>query len=214
MKSRLIIATILIASSLTFQDAFAQNSNNARNKSYQHSLELTTGYPSLIFNLELPTLSSQKQDYRPYGKDIVKHFTPGLNIGYTFGWSKRWEVTAMANLHFTSYDVVQYPSLPDTDMTEPTPENYNWNAEPISKTKESSINWAICASVRYKWLVRDAFSMYSALGAGVSIAYPIPLPYVAPVGIQFGKGRIYGIAELNISAANTYGMAGIGIKLN
>ena len=214
MKSRLITTVFLLAATLLFHDAFAKDLNNEKETSYQHSLELTTGYPSLIFDLEFPTLSSKMQHYRPYGQDIVTHYTPGLNIGYTFGWSKRWEVNAMANMHLTSYDIVQYPSLSDTEGNGPSPDNYDWDAEPVSKTRESSVNWAICASVRYKWLVRDAFNMYSALGAGISIASPIPLPYIAPVGIQFGKGRVYGIAEVNISAANTFGMAGIGIKLN
>ena len=69
------------------------------------------------------------------------------------------------------------------------------------------------ASVRYKWLVRDNFSMYSGLGAGISLGFPIPVPYVAPIGIKFGKGKIYGIVEANVSAATTFGMAGIGIRL-
>ena len=48
---------------------------------------------------------------------------------------------------------------------------------------------------------------------GISFGLPIPIPYVAPIGIKFGKGKVYGIVEANISAATTFGMAGIGIKL-
>ena len=116
MKSRLITTVFLLAATLLFHDAFAKDLNNEKETSYQHSLELTTGYPSLIFDLEFPTLSSKMQHYRPYGQDIVTHYTPGLNIGYTFGWSKRWEVNAMANMHLTSYDIVQYPSLSEQKL--------------------------------------------------------------------------------------------------
>ena len=45
------------------------------------------------------------------------------------------------------------------------------------------------------------------------MGFPIPVPYVAPNGIQFGRGKIFGIVETNISAATTFRMAGIGIKL-
>ena len=85
-------------------------------------------------------------------------------------------------------------------------------AEPTA-TRQTDVYGAFCASVRYKWLVRDNFSMYSGLGAGISLGLPIPIPYVAPIGIKFGKGKVYGIVEANISAATTFGMAGIGIKL-
>ena len=72
---------------------------------------------------------------------------------------------------------------------------------------------SISADVRFKWIVRESFSMYSALGIGTAFAFPFPMPYIAPVGIKFGKGKVYGLAEVNISAANTFGMAGIGIRL-
>ena len=68
--------------------------------------------------------------------------------------------------------------------------------------------------MRYKWLVRDKFSMYTSLGAGFLIPwFRVPCIYVAPVGIKFGKGNVYGIAELNFTPANMYGMAGVGIRL-
>ena len=76
---------------------------------------------------------------------------------------------------------------------------YDWNADPTT-TRQTDVFGAFCASLRFKWLVRDSFCMYSGLGAGISFGFPIPIPYVAPVGIKFGKGRVYG-------------MAGIGIRL-
>ena len=92
------------------------------------------------------------------------------------------------------------------------PDGYDWKADPAT-TRQTDIYGAFCTSVRYKWLVRDSFSLYSALGAGISLGFPIPLPYIAPIGIKFGKGKVYGIVEANVSAASTFGMAGIGIRL-
>ena len=122
----------------------------------------------------------------------------------------------MINLHLTILDINQYPLLPGVDGSitdgQEAIDQYDWNADP-TVTRQTDVFGAFCASVRYKWLVRDNFSMYSALGAGISIGFPIPIPYIAPIGIKFGKGKVYGIVEANVSAATTFGMAGIGIKL-
>ena len=122
----------------------------------------------------------------------------------------------MINVHLTIMDISKYPLLPGVeDIATSGPEatnQYDWNAAP-TVTRQTDVFGAFCASVRYKWLVRDNFSMYSALGAGISLGFPIPIPYVAPIGIKFGKGKVYGIVEANVSAATTFGMAGIGIRL-
>lgn len=110
----------------------------------------------------------------------------------------------------------QYPLLPGADGSATSgleaEKQYDWNAVPTI-TRQTDVYGAFCVSVRYKWLVRNSFSLYSALGAGISLGFPIPLPYVAPIGIKFGKGKVYGIVEANVSVATTFGMAGIGIKL-
>ena len=122
----------------------------------------------------------------------------------------------MINVHLTIMDIDQYPLLSGADGSlASVPEavnQYDWNAVPTT-TRQTDIYGAFCASVRYKWVVRDSFSLYSGLGVGISLGFPIPVPYVAPIGIKFGKGKVYGIVEANVSAATTFGMAGIGIKL-
>lgn len=181
----------------------------------QHSLEITTGYPSILHNLEYPwTWSSIEMEMN--GQLYDTHYQPGINIGYTYQWRKRWEVNTMVNVHLTIMDIHQYPLLPGADGSinegSEAIDQYDWNADPTT-TRQTDVFGAFCASLRFKWLVRDSFSMYSGLGAGISFGFPIPVPYVAPVGIKFGKGRVYGMVEANISAATTIGMAGIGIRL-
>ena len=204
MKRILPVIALMIISA---GSAFAQDK--------EHSIEITTGYPSIMHFAEYPWAYSTVE-MGCNGQTYKEHYQPGINIGYTYQWRKRWEVNTMINVHLTIMDIYQYPLLPGADgsaISGPEAENqYDWNAEPTA-TRQTDVYGAFCASVRYKWLVRDNFSMYSGLGAGISFGIPIPIPYVAPIGIKFGKGKVYGIVEANISAATTFGMAGIGIKL-
>ena len=204
MKRILPVIALMIISA---GSAFAQDK--------EHSIEITTGYPSIMHLAEYPW-AYRTVEMEWNGQTYKEHYQPGINIGYTYQWRKRWEVNTMINVHLTIMDIYQYPLLPGADgsaISGPEAENqYDWNAEPTA-TRQTDVYGAFCASVRYKWLVRDNFSMYSGLGAGISFGIPIPIPYVAPIGIKFGKGKVYGIVEANISAATTFGMAGIGIKL-
>ena len=195
MKRLLTIAAILLTASLSAQEAPA-----AKEKNYLHALEFTTGYPGffMLFEYGLGVESLN-------GQEANRHFQHGLNIGYIFSWGKRWELNTLLNLHLTRYELYQYPKDENG--------KYDWEADPTLIDQDANIYGAACASVRFKWLVRDSFSMYSALGVGFSHNVLTPLPYFAPVGIKFGKGRVYGIVEANVSAANTFGMAGIGVKL-
>ena len=204
MKRILPVIALMI---LSAGSAFAQDK--------EHSIEITTGYPSIMHFAEYPW-AYHTVEMGWNGQTYKEHYQPGINIGYTYQWRKRWEVNTMINVHLTIMDIYQYPLLPGADgsaISGPEAENqYDWNAEPTA-TRQTDVYGAFCASVRYKWLVRDNFSMYSGLGAGISFGLPIPIPYVAPIGIKFGKGKVYGIVEANISAATTFGMAGIGIRL-
>lgn len=212
MKKILILAALLLTTSLAAQE----NTDGSQAKfDKQHSIEITTGYPSIVHDLEYPW-TYRTVRMHDFGQKYTRHYQPGINIGYTFQWSKRWEVNAMANIHLTIMDTHQYPLKAGAETPDPDDPNasdsYDWNADPTT-TRQTDVFGAFCAAVRYKWIVRDSFSMYSALGAGISIGLPIPLPYIAPIGIQFGKGRVYGIVEANVSAATTFGMAGIGVRL-
>ena len=197
MKRIFTIAALLICVSM-----------NAQQHPNQHAIEITTGYPSLMFLAEYPSLNKQIEASRN-GQKIKKYYQPGINVGYTFSWGKRWEVSALGNIHLTICDYLQYPEIPSSGSKK----EYDKTADPALADRTINVWGSISADVRFKWVVRESFSMYSALGLGVAFAFPLPMPYIAPIGIKFGKGKVYGLAELNISAANTFGMAGIGIRL-
>lgn len=184
---------------------------SASGQEKQHALEITTGYPNILFQFEFPwgTLVDELYDL---GKGVSKeYYQGGINIGYTYSWKKRWEVSALVNVHLTMYDVVQYPTLSPGDETQTA--RYDFRAKPTFDYRSTNVFGSISCAVRFKWLVRECVSMYSALGGGVSLGFPIPMPYIAPVGIKFGKGKVYGMIEANVSPATTFGMAGIGIRL-
>lgn len=197
------ILTVIIVMMIAITGAAAQEK--------EHALEITTGYPSILFELEFPWMNS-RVEINDIGQDIGKqHYQYGVNIGYTYSWKKRWEFTTLVNVHLTMYDIMQYPMLSAGDETHKA--EYDFNAQPAFDHRNTSVYGSLSCAFRFKWLVRESFSMYSALGAGVSVGFPIPMPYLAPVGIKFGKGKVYGIVEANISPATTFGMAGVGIRL-
>ena len=51
----------------------------------KHSIEITTGYPSIVSMFEYP--SSINESFE--GRSIDEHFQPGLNIGYVYSFAKR-----------------------------------------------------------------------------------------------------------------------------
>ncbi len=194
-----IICAITIAASIS----------SAQEK--EHSLEITHGYPGLLFELEFPW-SNSRAEISDIGQSISKeYYQAGINVGYIYSWRKRWELSTMVNVHLTMYDVVQYPMISPGDETHSA--KYDFSAQPTFDHRSTSVFGSISCAFRYKWVVRESFSMYSAFGAGLSIGFPVPMPYIAPIGIKFGKGKVYGIVEANVSPATTFGMAGIGIRL-
>lgn len=174
------------------------------------AIEITTGYPSLVFQAEYPWTQG-RVDLLDKGQRVEEHFQPCLNIGYTFTKKKRWETNVVLNLHLTISDYMKYPMTSEVnEFNEPI---YNFDAEPTFDHRDTDLWGALTIAFRYKWIAKENVNLYSAIGAGISLGFPIPLPYLAPLGIKFGKGKVYGLAELNLSPISTFGMAGIGIRL-
>ena len=83
------ILTIVCAIAISLLSASAQEK--------QHSLEITTGYPSILHNAEYPwAYSTVEMTWN--GQTYKEHYQPGINIGYTYQWRKRWEVNTMVNV--------------------------------------------------------------------------------------------------------------------
>ena len=101
---------------------------SASGQEKQHALEITTGYPGILFDAEFPWMNTLVE-MSDEGKDVSKeYYQGGINIGYTYSWKKRWEVSTLLNLHLTMYDVVQYPMLSPGDENHDA--RYDFDAEP------------------------------------------------------------------------------------
>jgi len=186
LKALLAVAAICFATS-----ASAQESTETFEK--KRALEITTGHPSILFSLDFPWAHSQAELWEE-GKDIKTYFQPCLNIAYVYNWRKRWELSTILNLHPSIHDVYEKSN----------PNNY---------VRDYKVGGSLSLAFRYKWLLRENVEMYSALGLGIVSSFPLPLPYIAPVGIKFGKGKVYGLVEANMSTTSNYGIVGIGIRL-
>ena len=55
----------------------------------QHSLEITTGYPSILHIVFEHPGGYRTMEMRWNGQTYKVHYQPGINIGYSYQWRKR-----------------------------------------------------------------------------------------------------------------------------
>lgn len=176
MKKILQLALVIVTG-LACCSVSAQESGNVFEK--KKALELTAGYPSILYRSDI------------FGDEgYTDYFYPCVNISYVNSWRTRWELSTVANIHYSEYQDNQDQS-----------------------GRQGRIGASVSLAFRYKWLLKENVEMYSALGLGFLVPYPLPFPYLAPVGIKFGKGKVYGLAELSTSPTSSFGIVGIGFRL-
>ncbi|MCI5989768.1 MAG: hypothetical protein MRZ12_02840 [Bacteroidales bacterium] len=171
----------------------------------RHAIEITTGYRSMVTDMAFPSYDEMAEDLKSTNEHAP---LPALCVGWTYGWRRRWEMSLMASATMLWYEMERYPMVQTPDG------NYEVNKEGRTYMKrEYCVAPAISVDFRYKWLDRRNVEMYSGIGLGVSLVFPVPHLYFAPIGIKAGGGRVYSIAELNLSPHDTGGMLGIGVRL-
>lgn len=84
------------------------------------------------------------------------------------------------------------------------------------KGTNAGFNISIVPTVRWKYFVRDRFSMYGSFGLGASFGYfdewnLWPTFQFVPLGLTFG-GKVYGFAEYGAGLLYIGGAAGIGYR--
>jgi hypothetical protein len=159
---------------------------------HRHSIELSTGVPPA----QVLLLGSSSSAKVMGGYSEKKLFTPSLNIAYTYAMNERWDFNVIVNacgaILRREYDTG------------------------TSKVAYSGTWYTPTVDFRWKWLRRDNFRLYSSFGLSCFVmgnfSIVLPLPYLTPVGINFGSGKLYGIAEFNVSTAATGLLAGIGYR--
>ena len=156
---------------------------------HRHAIELSTGYPPLH-----GSLGFDANLLRSRGIESKLLFRPSVNLGYTFSITELWDFNMIFNYCTSIYRM---------SRREP---------EPGMAWKEYYHAFSLMADARIKWFRTDLIRLYSAFGAGVTYAAESILPafYITPVGINIGKGHLYGVVEVNVSSAATFFLAGAG----
>lgn len=205
MKHRLLI--ILCAISFFAQEAQAQTWTEKRKEPAKYQQEWrfgVAGYPIM----ELLGYSKWGYDYdvmAPGNIDIDRLYRdyhgPRKMIGLVSA-----EYSYNRNRHLT-YAVGGYAST----VWENT---YDYKDQRIGTN--AGFNLSIVPTVRWKYFVRDRFSMYGSAGLGVSVGYfeewnIWPTFMFVPLGLTFGD-KVYGFVEYGAGLLYIGGSAGVGYR--
>ena len=206
----LLLLSVLLYASV----AFAQTGDMKRSR---YSIEFSSGMPS-IFTI-VNRNQFEKNIYGVYnyveGKEICDNFhMQSFNAAFRWeGPDTKSDFIIVANISTVTNDAFQYR---EWVVDGHYPEGGFWRGGPDKAKGQVRIGDAsLTAMWRYKWGMMEWGHFYSAVGVGVDLYYPVPIPYLAPFGLSIGeKRRIYGFVEMNISGSATFGLAGLGIRLN
>ena len=179
---------------------------------HRHSIEISSGIPPIH------TFLLGQGTYGRMFSGVVEDtwMRAAVNVGYTFAISEKWDVNAVINLAGQMYKSKTYPDHEVTREDGYTETLPDFNAEPIA-TGQGSRWWpAYMVDFRWKWYRSDSVRLYTAFGIGHLPGWSfnvVPvIPYLTPIGINFGKNHFYGIAELNASSAATLLLVGCGYR--
>jgi len=179
---------------------------------HAHSIEISSGIPGLQTFL----LGQSLYQRMTSGLKEETQWRQAINIGYTFSLSEKWDFNLLFNLSSQFYKKYQYPMTEVTYEDGYTVSQPDFKADPKYEGGHTRLWPSYMFDFRWKWVRTDSVRLYSALGIGyipgLSL-YEIPVvPYLTPVGINFGRNHIYGLAELNASPAATLLLVGVGYR--
>lgn len=150
--------------------------------------------PAARNSIELTTGFSPIHTRVMYGGGDNKLY-PNIGLGYTHAMNEKWDFNAYMGLATASVYESSQVSVPD-------------------------FRYSLSAGIdfRFKWYHNERLKLYSSLGFGlnpdaIADGIPIPIPYFTPLGINFGRGSVYGIGELTVGPLATFWLVGIGIRL-
>ena len=206
--------TVLLAVLLVSVTSYAQHFD----PDHRHSIEISTGVPpvqSLLFG-------SNSYARMNGGFKDTRLFLPSVNVAYTYAMNERWDFNVVINACSAIFRRDYYP-MKDTEIIDDegnvvaSKQLADFNGEvQSSKIVYPGEMYTPMIDFRWKWLRRDNWRLYSSFGLGCLVvgnfSLFIPTPYLTPVGVNFGSGHFYGLAELNISCASTGLLAGVGYR--
>lgn len=178
---------------------------------HRHSIELSTGIPPVHGFM----LSGGNYTLMYGGYKETTNFRPSINLGYTFTISEKWDFNFVLNAVGQLYTHTHYPKVDQTVPDGSKYMDYDTSKDPVSV--EHGSRWWVSYNFdfRWKWYRSDAVRLYTAFGLGYVPGFPYytpVLPYLAPIGINWGAKHFYGIAELNVSPAASIVLVGAGYR--
>ena len=205
MRYKLLI--LLCALSVVSFEAFAQDTTQVRKATakYRHEWRFgVAGYPfleTLAFS-DWGYFDDIMPDDRTDVDNLYKDYSGSrkmvglISAEYSYNFRK----------HLT-FSVGAYASA----VWEST---YNYLDERLGTNVGFNLN--IMPTIRWKYLVRDKFSMYGDFGFGVSVGYfkewnLWPTFHFVPLGLTFGD-KVYGFVEYGAGLLYIGGAAGIGYR--
>ena len=179
---------------------------------HRHSIEISSGIPPFHGFLLSAGSASYRMGAGIKTENIVR---PSLNVGYTYTINEKWDFNCVLNAVAYFYKLYQYPSKEVTTADGRVVNEYDWSVKP-SYTGARSKWWvSYNADFRWKWFCTDSSRFYTAFGLGYVPGFPYftpVLPYITPVGVNWGATHFYGLAELNVSPAATLLLIGAGYR--
>jgi len=179
---------------------------------HAHAIEISSGFPSVPALL----LGQFKAQEFETGIKEETRWRQSLNLGYTYAISEKWDFNAVLGLSTQIYGKYQYPMQAVSYEDGTTGQAPDFSADPTYEGLDFRWVPSIMADFRWKWYRSDSVRLYSSFGLGfvpdVEL-YGIPvLPYLSPIGINFGRKKLYGLAEVNVSPAATFALVGLGYR--
>ena len=182
---------------------------------HRHSIEISSGIPPIhCFMLGGHSASVDMNPTNGYRENSL--LRSAINIGYTYTISEKWDFNFVFDLSTRLYKYSNYPIVragtPHSNGQVYDYDLVDTGAEPQSNGTGMDLWPSYMFDFRWKWFRSDSVRLYSSFGLSyLPMRWPI-YPNLTPIGINFGRNHIYGVAEMSFSTAATLLLVGAGYR--
>lgn len=205
MRARLLIATLVL---LGLFSGTAWGQEIPFEKSY--SIEIGTGIRP--FQMMINPLRAAQEKLAPKGQDVDTDgsFYPVVNLTGVLRSGWKTEFTLSAGASWYHHRLIQYPSFGMDPDGKP---RYDLEHGERVGWMDSIPAFSGTFQWRHLWNPSNAFLVYTALGAGVTVSYFssfFPLLSLTPVAFRYGGEHFYAYTELTLGPLASFVHGGLG----
>ncbi len=205
MRTRLLIATLVL---LGLFSGTAWGQEIPFEKSY--SIEIGTGIRP--FQMMINPLRAAQEKLAPKGQDVDTDgsFYPVVNLTGVLRSGWKTEFTLSAGASWYHHRLIQYPSFGMDPDGKP---RYDLEHGERVGWMDSIPAFSGTFQWRHLWNPSNAFLVYTALGAGVTVSYfsPFfPLLSLTPVAFRYGGEHFYAYTEMTLGPLASFVHGGLG----